>query len=189
MSKKTIKQISIILSVFLLIFSPLSALAAKSSLPIQYEEGLEVVLTAKVRSKFVSEDFNITLTLAFTNKPDNVVKLFNIEIIVRLIDVHSQELTRKTVAFNSLYLNSEQSKTTTVPYDSSWGDVGLQLKVLLIADRSGSFSSLHLETHWLDFFILKTGSFVVNYFWIFIIIGLVVIFGGALTLKFTVFRK
>ncbi|NPD89509.1 MAG: hypothetical protein HGN29_12390 [Asgard group archaeon] len=56
-------------------------------------------------------------------------------------------------------------------------------------DYSTCFCTFPHSTDWVSIFNLRTGSFVENYYWIFIILGIIAFVGTVVILRFTVLKK
>jgi hypothetical protein len=176
-SSKIIKNF-FVLTAIMLILSPNPSQAALKSRSIKDENGMEVTITCETNSSIVSRDFGINLTLDISKQPDNVVKLFRIEMGIRLLDTNSTERTKQTVKFADLYPNETQKKSTTVEFSNEWGRVRLEIKFHYFVDYTESLPSLAYSTDWIHFQTLKkAGSFASNFDWVFIILGSVTFIG------------
>jgi hypothetical protein len=167
----------------MLILVPYPAQAAKKSRSVKDENGLKITITCRTNTSFISEDFRINLTLELAKKPDNVVKLFKIEMRIRLVDVNSTERVKQTINFPDLYPDVTQRKSPLVQYNSEWGEVGLELKLLFFVDKTEPLPSIATVTPWINFLTLRTGSFTSNYYWVFIILGLITLISIAVVIK------
>ncbi|MHA1954720.1 MAG: hypothetical protein ACW96U_12320 [Candidatus Heimdallarchaeaceae archaeon] len=178
MKSSTINKYLFVITAIMLILCINPSQAAVKSRSIKDENGMEISITCETNSSIVSRDFGINLTLDFSKQPDNVVKLFRIEMGIRLLDTNSTERTKQTVKFADLYPNETQKKSTTVEFSNEWGRVRLELKLYYFVDYTESSPSLAYTTDWISFLTLKkAGSFASNYDWVFTILGSVTFIG------------
>ncbi|NPD88188.1 MAG: hypothetical protein HGN29_05675 [Asgard group archaeon] len=183
MKSPSVRRFFFVLSIIMLILVPYPAQAAKKSRSVKDENGMKITITCGTNASFISEDFRINLTLELTKKPDNVVKLFKIEMRIRLLDINSTERVKQTINFPDLYPNVTQRKSPLIQYDSEWGEVRLELKLSFFVDKTEPLPSIATVTNWISFLTLRTGSFTSNYYWIYIILGLITLIGIAVVVK------
>ncbi len=174
MKAKSIKNYFFIMLVIVFFLCPYSTEAAERSRSVKDENGMELIITCETPTSFVSEEFKINLTLELSKQPDNVVKLFRIEMNLRLLVNGTELRAEKTVSFANVNLTTPRKKTTTIFYRNSWGKAKLQLQLQFFVDKVALLPSLPMETEWLNFLTMRSaGSFATNFDWLFILLGAV----------------
>lgn len=183
MYKIMTKQYFFFLFVLTLLSSPYPTQAARKSKSVKDDNGMKITISCLTDSSFVSENFHVYVLIELLEQPVNVVKLFGIDVMLRLQVNGSEERAKKTVRFPDVNQNLSRGNYVSLPYKNSWGKVTLQLQLRFFVDNTNPLPSLAMKTEWLNFLTLRgVGSYATNFDWIFIILGTIVIISIGLAL-------
>jgi hypothetical protein len=161
----------------MLLFCPHPTLAARRSKSVKDDNGMEITITCMTNTRFILEDFQVYVLIELSMQPVHVVKLFNVDIKLKLLVNGTEICASKIVRFPDVNQNLPRGNYISVPYKSTWGKVNFQLKLKFFVDKVDPLPSLAMATEWFDFFnFKKAGSYATNFDWVFIILGSVSIF-------------
>jgi len=169
--KKTLTKIFIFLFLGTILIPIEVSIAASNSTQYYNVEGTRFTIVATIASNYPNDGSNLIQFEATLNQlRSDANDVHDLYVLFRIDSYDSGSTSLAPLSF----VGDESHSSTYFDYSSNWGKVILQISVVWREDIPLAFDPIW-SSNWITFFTLKPGNFFTENYYIFIIIGAVVI--------------